>query len=361
MLLMTPVADVSVDQRERRQLTQWPDIEFSRRGIDQLPKQLEAWFDDHFGLRSTLVSLHDRLEFRLLGSSSRVLVGEQGWLFLRRGLRTDVEMIPIVRDLCGETPFSPAQLDHWVAALARNQTQLASRGIAYLFMIVPNKHTLYRRYLPAYAHCDARASRLEQLTARLNSIEGFNLVDLKTPLLLASENSAADQFVYHKTDTHWNGSGIRIGYSAMAPFLDDLIDWTNIETAGRIKANRIHRKAGDLSQMAGLSDRVTESMYGFDVHLPTATKVQNPWPSLSADPGRQPEQWRHGDAELNSDVVIFHDSFIGRTAKTLLAESFGRTRFVWQGSPKLPIEILETEPPQLVIHEMVERNLLQPW
>ncbi len=361
LILTLAMGNGAVDQREQRALADWPTIELSRQGIGRLPQQLEAWFNDHFGLRAKLVSVHDRLEYRLLGQSSRVLVGEQGWLFLKRGLRTDVEMIPIVRDLCGETPFSESQLAHWVTALDRNRRELASRGVAYVLMIVPNKHTLYRRYLPAYSHCDASAGRLQQLTKRLRTIDGFKLVDLKTPLLQASLNTAADGFVYHKTDTHWNGAGIRIAYAALAPFLDDLIDWNNMETAGRIKPNRVHQKAGDLSQMAGLADSVTESMYGFDIHLPTAQQLDNPWPRHSKDPHRQPQQWRLGDSAVASDVVVFHDSFVGRTMKTLLAESFARTRFVWQGSPTLPVDILDDDPPDLVIHEMVERNLLQPW
>jgi len=141
---MTPVAgDAGLDQREQRRLAAWPDIEFSRHGIHQLPRQLETWFNDHFGLRSKLVSLHDRLEFELLGSSGRVLVGEGGWLFLKRGIRTDIEMIPIVKDLCGETPFTQTQLDYWASTLERNANELASRGIDYLLVKTMNPLSLF--------------------------------------------------------------------------------------------------------------------------------------------------------------------------------------------------------------------------
>jgi len=359
-LLLTPIGiDRNGDQREQRTLASWPEMQFSIDGISRLPKQLEAWFDDHFGLRSRLVRFHDVLEYRLLGSSRRVLVGDQGWLFLERGIRTDVEMIPIVRDLCGEVPFSRQQLDHWVTSLERNQRRLEDRGITYVLMIVPNKHSLYRRHLPRARHCDSDNTRLDQLSERLTALNTVNFIDLKTPLLKAANDR---ELVYHKTDTHWNGPGIRLAYAKLAEFLDfNHIEWINLESAKRIKSNRVHNRAGDLSRMAGLETTVTETMYGYTIHLPTAVQQENPWPELSKDPYRQPEKWELPDATGATDVVIYHDSFVGRSLKLLLAESFGESRFVWQGSPELDIDMLDSDPPTLVIHEMVERNLLQPW
>jgi len=347
------------DQREQRRLAGWPDLQLSIAGLKKMPQQLEAWFNDHFGLRSRFVRFHDVLEYRLLGSSRRVLVGEQGWLFLERGIRTDVEMTPIVRDLCGEVPFSDQQLEHWAEALDRNRRELKKHNIEYVFMIVPNKHSLYHRFLPRARHCDSTETRFNQLSDRLKKNNAFNLIDLKTPLLEAAHG---EEFVYHKTDTHWNGPGIRLAYAELGNYLNaHQIEWNNLESLGRIKSNRVHRKAGDLSRMAGLETTVTETMYGYTIHQPVAVELNNPWPNLSKDPYRQPEQWMLPESTSTTDVVIFHDSFVGRSVKTLFAESFAHSRFVWQGAPTLNLEILKSQPPTLVIHEMVERNLLQPW
>src|SRR6185436_2076785 len=50
--------------------------------LKQIPRQIDAWFDDHFGLRNSLVSLHGAVGYALGASSSKdVVVGRKGWLF----------------------------------------------------------------------------------------------------------------------------------------------------------------------------------------------------------------------------------------------------------------------------------------
>lgn len=353
LALVKPAGGVS--NAEKRQLAPTPKLELSIAGVIALPRQIDRWFNDHFGFRAKLARANDTLEYAFLGTSQRVIVGTDGWLFLKKGLRNDVNLMPVVRDLCGDAPLSQAQLDAWVNALQTNRKTLEAQGATYVLMVVPNKHTLYYQHLPPSVACKPGQTRLDQLAIRLNALDNFPWIDLRNTL-----SDINDAVLFHKTDTHWNANGAIAAYDVLARWMTDKIKFDNLDTETRVRRIDTPIGGGDLAHMAGLDGTVSEIMHGFKVENRTARPLRNPYPQLTTDVGRQPQAFRLRHDKFDN-AVIFHDSFVSQRLKHLLAETFSVTRFAWAGNPVLPLEIVQPDHAGIVIHEMVERNLLQPW
>jgi len=353
LAIFKPAGDVS--KAEKRQLAPTPSFELSVAGVTGLPAQVDRWFNDHFGFRAKLARANDNIEYTLLGNSRRVIVGSDGWLFLKRGLRDDVNLMPVVRDLCGDAPLSEDQLDAWVNALETNRRRLKDKGAHYLFVVVPNKHTIYHRYLPSSVACEPGRTRLDQLADRLNALDNFPWIDLRRTF-----SGLDDTLLFHKTDTHWNANGAIAAYREIARWMQGKLRFDPVAIDTRVKRLDIRTGGGDLAQMAGLEGTITDLMHGFSIRERRTKSLRNPYPQLTKNRGRQPQAFRLPH-DLLDNAVVFHDSFFGHRVKHLFAESFSVTRFVWAGNPALPLEILAPDHAGVVIHEMVERNLLQPW
>ncbi len=353
LALVKPAGGVS--KAEKRQLSPAPRLELSITGIAALPRQIDSWFSDHFGFRAKLARANDALEYTFLGTSARVIVGKDDWLFLKRGLRNDVNLMPVVRDLCGDAPLSEEQLDAWENALQTNRRKIEALGAIYVFVVVPNKHTLYHRYLPSSVACKPGRTRLDQLATRLNSLDDFPWIDLRKTFATID-----DVVLFHKTDTHWNANGALKAYDILTRWMASKVAFASLDIPARVKRIDTPIGGGDLAHMAGLEGTVSEVMHGFKVEQRQARPLRNPYPQLTTDPGRQPQAFRLPHDNFDN-AVIFHDSFVSQRLKHLLSETFSVSRFAWAGNPVLPLDIVEPDHAGIVIHEMVERNLLQPW
>ena len=92
--------------------------------------------------------------------------------------------------------------------LRNKQQWLASKGIQYLFAVVPGKQTVYPEYLPDYIYTRRGRSRLDQVVDYHKSQPDLNFLDLRPTLLTAKRRHR----IYHITDSHWNIRGAYAGY-----------------------------------------------------------------------------------------------------------------------------------------------------
>lgn len=150
---------------------------------------LETWLKEDspevWWLRGTYNEL--RWHCGLL-QTPEVLVGRDGWLFLRSSLGPDAAQ------LAAEAPRRQA-LFAAVAAEAR------ALGIALVAVVVPDKARIH----PEFAYPDgvlpaAKAPLYADLLAELRQA-GIEAVDLAAPLLAAKAAGAPP--LYHPMDTHW--------------------------------------------------------------------------------------------------------------------------------------------------------------
>ncbi len=292
--------------------------------------------------REFVIGLHSELEILIFHRSPvpEVLLGKQQWLFYTAQGSMD--------GYRGINPFTPEQLDHLATQLNRRREALAAKGIAYLIVFPPDKHTVYPEYMPDEIS-RIGPSRLEQALGCLASHPEIPAIDLRTPFLEAGRHER----IYYRTDTHWNESGAFLAYEAMGRELQR--SFPSLRIAQRSDYTLVERQTarGDLARMLGISGWMHEREIHFS---PLKQRARS----------EDGSAWGYSAGEIRSKAlafssspdgeipraVIFHDSFMEGLAP-LLAQHFQRAIYSWRGAHDSAL--VEREHPNLVIEEIAER------
>lgn len=319
-LTLTSRETVSVS--EKRSLTPMPKLH--RKTLAALPTQFEQFFSDHLFVRNQLVKLRNYTKYLVWHNSGndRVLVGKNGWLYLAWDGSVGVAR--------RETLFTDEELKAWSDVLKQRTKWCADRGITYVFVVAPDKPSIYPEFVPNVLKPMRDRSKLEQLSAYLRNQAGINFVNLTEPLL--QQKGIAD--LYLKTDTHWNQRGAYIGYQNIVQSIAKL--YPSMQNLSIAVANFAQSEygEGDCARMMGLRNCLLE-------RVPVLSKLAE-----NAIPTILPR------------AMIFHDSF-GDGLKPYLEKHFAESRWVRQGNPTCDAFLVEQFKPKIVIQECIERHVVQ--
>jgi alginate O-acetyltransferase complex protein AlgJ len=333
---------------ERRPLPPRPQLKPTSESVLLFPVRFEAFYNDHVGLRMTLIHWLDHAEVWWLKSSSAptVIVGKNGWFFLTEA--------PCTKGCQPSQPLAPMQLARWKQVLEARRDWLAQRGIRYLVVFVPEKQTVYREHLPRkYRPLQTQDTRLDQLTAYLRMHTDVPVLDLREPL---REAKAHDR-LYHCTDAHWNARGAYVGYRGI---VDRLASWfAGMEPLPRaiFKEDAENEPGGDCARLLGLDQELVEE------NLKLTPTPEHPlltrWttegfqrgPACIAPPFAMLQTAPHLPR-----AVMFGDSFTAGMVP-FLSQHLQRIAYYSQVFPTFDVAAVEREQPDVVIQEMVERKL----
>jgi alginate O-acetyltransferase complex protein AlgJ len=334
-------------QFEKRAMAPWPEIAIT----PSFPQAFESAFADRFGGRDLLIRWHHAALLEIFGVSAlaAVMPGSDGWYYWlgEDGLSLD-------RHYRGAAPFPQSYVDGTVAELIRRRDWLAARGVAYVVAVVPEKYTIYPEHLPAWAGKPAQPTPHDRVSAALQG-SGVTLLDLR-PALRAAK---AQDRIYYQTDSHWNYLGAMVGYDAIMREVQRVLP---AERLPRIEAPRrpayipgADYFSGDLISMLGLPGSIREDdVAPLDKVLKDAAgrcaqRVDSPaLPDIETyvcDRNRGPR------------AVVYRDS-MAIALIPMLAENFSRVVFI--SGRRFDPAVIESEKPDVVIEEMVERRLHEP-
>jgi hypothetical protein len=333
-------SDVTAEHRTPAPPPAWPIS-------GRFPSQFEAYFADRFGLRNDLVHAYSWFSVHALAESPTpdAALGRDGWLYYAGDHSLD--------DFQGRRPFSDDDLERWRLALQRRSERLERQGIAYLFVVVPDKHTVYPEHLPVELAHPGR-TRLDQLTEHLRTHPGVPLLDLRPVLRRARER----ELVYRPCDSHWNDRGAHAAYETILGGLADRFPRLKPWPRERFAETEAEADDADLARMLGLASPPREHWLGLSPRTPRRATSADPGVRLTGRrrPQEAPAAWTVAEADLPTAVVL-HDSF-GVALEPFLAEHFRRSLFLWQRT--LEPDVLQRERPDLVIQELGERLLQGP-
>lgn len=324
-----------------------PKMPHNLRDMARMPGIFKAYYSDNFGFRGSLIYLHGQIMFNVfkVSPSSKVQLGNNSWLFLKSEETLD--------DWRRLYPFDDEQLDAWQTMLEARHNFLAELGIPYIFVIAPNKHTIYGNNLPDHLKQKNNYSRLDQLIARLQATNSpVNIVDLRFSLQDVSQNHRT----YHRTDTHWNLLGAYVGYTKIANQINQLGFPVNIPSLNQMTLKYETVLGGDLARMMGLKQQLTEDRIVVQSFEACKVTYEDGSPLIVEDidlPGDRGSVTLCPEAKIKK-AVVFHDSF-GKLLYPYLASQFQRTVFVW--SDNFDPQVVKREQPDVVIQELVERRL----
>jgi hypothetical protein len=278
--------------------------------------------------------------------SAEVVVGKDGWLFYGAAGAAENHQ--------GFQPFTPQQLETWLDVLEGKRSWLAQRGIKYVFVVAPDKESIYPDYLPVLMQRSWATTQLDQLIDYLHKHSDVEIVDLRPALRAARE--AGD--VYYAHDTHWNAQGALVGYreicGRLQRYFPEIKPYAP-QDFRHVPATHV----GDLCAMAGLHGvrQPCEQLF------PGSAFKAKP-ASLELSRSYSWPKWLKPLAMERPDckgrLLLFHDSFLYEY-RQYLAEHFGRSVCLWMQSDFQVMKLMvEQERPSIVVDELVERAISQP-
>jgi hypothetical protein len=330
---------------ENRELAKPPVLGWRWIDLRALPGAASGYFEDHFGLRGRLVRWQAWLRLRVfhVSASPDVILGRDGWLFYAGDGGSE--------DLISALPFTSAELEKWRETLQHTQDWLAARGIAYIFVLAPDKHVVYPEYLPASVHRVGLETRTGALVRYLRDHSTVRVVDLR-PALHAAK--AADR-LYHRTDTHWNDRGAFVAYTALIQALGRGVVGEPAPRAAFADA-RMMTAGMDLARMLGLAADLSEEDLPLVPLAPRYARVVEP---LQSRPNLEVGRLVTEQADPSRPrAVIFRDSFASALIP-FLSEHFSRAVYLWQHN--MAPDVVMAEQPRVVIQEWVGRHLNTVW
>ena len=289
-MLVYPIMSKHIDtaNHENRTLVEAPDPAVS--GIHFF-EDFETFFKDHMPYKNQLVSLHSSLFMSMFRSTSnpRVVVGEEGWLFYNN---YDAEN-PI-DDILGISAFSDEETAQIQQNLASAAHELNKDNISFIFLLPPNKESVYTEYLPNYIKDQAvNETRADLLFEAIGTeSDEYRFVYPKNELLEGKNYFR----LYYQYDTHWNRLGGYIGFRSVCAELG--YDLPRLED---LTINEGWGYPRDLSDLAGIGSKCND-----DIEY----EITDFMPGVTVESFEENGITRYTSDALNDKTVLFiHDSY----------------------------------------------------
>jgi alginate O-acetyltransferase complex protein AlgJ len=336
-------SDNLVSDSEKRILAKKPAFPRSLQEVEAFPASFDLYANDRFGFRSLFLRLNSRVKWALgMQISNKVIMGKAGWLFLNK--RDDV-----LAQYRGLDNFTEAELMALDEAMTARKHWLDGKGIPFIAVIAPNKHTIYPEYLPRGLGLRVGECPMDQLVSYLKRKPDFSLVDLRSTVREAKRGNQ----VFYKTDSHWTEMGGFAGYREIIRHVKQLFPQIEAEDP-RDYIFQDKTIKGDLTYMLYLDGVISEETKIMVSKRPSHVKrYVDLWKGTD---GQAPMMVFYTNRPELPSALIFCDSFIWGMSN-FLAETFDRTILVHHQGLNFYSEIVEREKPDIVIYEMVERLL----
>ncbi len=331
-----------------------PDWSWRVGDIRRYATRFQEQFDAALPLRVEVAAFSRSVYIDWLGMSPvpEVVLGTDGWLFYTGPLNERF----LDRHVRGTAPFSPVELDRWREQLSERTQRFRSIGARYVFVLAPNKESIYPEHLPAWVGPNAGPTHLDQLMAHLKSVPDVTVIDLR-PSLIAEKKLGA---LYYKTDTHWTARGAYVAYREVMRVLAAEFPALATKSWESFKPTPVERQGADLARMIGLVGAPAEANFELGPsRCAERHPIDIPIPDALQSKLTAPAYATRCDTPGNVDAVIFHDSF-GVALNPFLAESFrssanfsataGTNEVAGYGMP-------EKLNANLVVEIMIERGL----
>ena len=296
-----------IPEKEKRPLSAAPSWPVSFQGLSTIPSKLEAFLSDRIGLRSEMIRLYANLDRRLLRSgTSTVLVGSDDHFFykLDNAVLQSTGIVPRNDDV-GDT----------VRLLAEMRDKLEQLGIKFVVAFPPNAASIDYEALPRWLRNRAKITEYDTLLEGLR-LQHVTVVDLRSPLTEAKNTGK----VYFLHDTHWTPRGAIIGFNSIVE-ATGRPEWKLDVNASLLEP--MQRRGGDLAQMIGLEEDVTESVQ--NLSLSPSPEIVLPSEHQFGDSGQPP--FSETGRPRGETLLLIGDSFTRWFFPPLLISHVGR--FVW--------------------------------
>lgn len=346
LLLISPILGTisgfgNEQLNEKRELVKLPDFSANNLIDPAFYSNIEKYYNDQFVYRGELIKAKSLIDYYVFNTSitSKVYIGTNEWLYLRE------ELPDYIKDGCSARD----DMRGLARQISRMETILLKKGKKLIFIVPPNKSTIYPEYvgLPhSYTGCKSKYEYLLEAFKQY-PVKGF--IRLDDTLLQAKK----EKQLYYKDDTHWNVNGAMVASIKILKYLRPLSWDKDLPEVEVIK----EYKAGDLANMMSINLGTKESVAK---HINFTFKIDKKT--------LEPEDQIHPKFEFKSEsfsneliprTIILQDSFMSLPLE-FIKGSFEQLDTYWWG-PHLsdPRVVEDLQASKVIVIECVERYLGQ--
>lgn len=297
---------------------------------DGFGDDFETWFSKRFAFRGTVVDLFSQLKETVFATGNdQVIVGEDRFLYFQDTMDAFLR----------QNPLTEEELFAIAGALSNLDAYAKDHGARLLFVPAPNKNTVYPESMPAryrMAQPDT-PSDLDRLFAYLGAKTEVDFLDLRPVLEAAKE----EQLLYHRRDSHWNGFGAHIAYEAIMEHLS-----LPMPDFSALPRTAIATHEGDLDRLLYPGTVKYDDNLVFD--------YDGQYIYTSAFSTEMDMTITTRSAGTAGRLLCFRDSFASAMLGDL-AVSFSSAQL--ERAIPYRLDLLQTQAADVVIVEIVERNL----
>ena len=325
-------------------------IKFKLYDLKDTYKQFMDVYKLNFFYRAKMIRYNNLVKTRIFRTSplDKVVFGKKEWLFYAK----EDKKTNVIDYYRATKPFTIEDLRYWKKLLEERYYWLRKKNIAYIFLLVPNKSTVYPELLPSNIRKTKKKNRLDQLIDYLKLTKSpVKILDLRDEF----NKKKKEYKMYRRTDSHWSYYGAFFGYRMIMKSLREngISSFSvSLENYKFIKIN--NAIGGDLSRLLSLQKYFREDRIMlmpkikrkiFDRRLKYYNK---PFVKIRV------KESQCGDI---GTTIFIHDSF-GNHLKRFLPQHFKRIVFIRDWGLNFYTKIIKKENPVVVIDEMAERFLM---
>ena len=339
--------DQKLSELEKRKLKTLDEIKLTLNNLENIPSELDEYFKDQSYLKDTLFNLYTRYKLFIGDSPSEdVTLGHKDWFFL--GSPVSKSYPNLINHPSQIIPFP--NTSNYLEKKVKLKSYLNANGIEYLYVVAPDKPSIYPEYLPEnYRYFRSKKSALsDEVANQFASKLGLSFLNLKDDLLAFKETS--DLPLYYLWDTHWNARGASIGEATIAKRVNLLAlnQDVRFDQYEYITQPEIGH-TGDLALYAGATHLQEDFLR---IHPKESVGGQ----CISHNLGSQSVVCNGGKDELKILMII--DSF-SEALLPFMSQRYKNIVAVWEYAPNLKIkEWVDQVKPNIVIDQVVEREFL---
>lgn len=287
---------------ENRRFASWPAAPRSLAAALGLPSRIDAYVNDHFGLRYQMIAAHNRLQHRLFGEmpTRQVIEGHHGRLFLAS--HSASKPFELIRAVCG-IGVDEGEVVSAAAAAADFIGHLHEVAPRAVLLIVPTSPIIYPEDLPDWIGRQCVAATppalkvADRLPATARAAWSYPLTE--------EQRLKRSMPVFPRKDFHWLGTAPRAVVESLAEQRLGLIKRVDVPAT-------VRPVASDLGQfLLGL-------WFGGHAALPDWRRA-----GIDACNGAKCFPELGQVAQILDDVSRYRAKASGNTRLLVLSDSFG--------------------------------------
>lgn len=353
---------------ENRQVVSMTGIDrFTSHGLKRFFGNKNQYIDDRLMGKEELVPVLNELlldpEKVSRFDLSKGLIGKNEWIFLGN------DYSRVIDKHCQENfPLDNYEFQSSINKIDLLKNTTEGLGGTYVLFIAPDKHNIYCDELPQWLGDTCKNSEI--YTRKLISkIEDETSVNVVYPAVELKSQISKGQ-LFHKSDTHWNLLGGKVGFVALMRNMERLGLIRDFQEIPLMDLKQIrNERLGDLAHILALPSGYKISK-DFDYLFQRPDQLLVRWKEVNKKEELKPFTVSSGSAPSKFYAYMKNESAMYRTKLLVLCDSFNNAMSPYfnlyfsdvmyvsrRSSMDEKIRAIQKFKPTIVINEIVERDL----